>query len=156
LSLGGPKQRAVLAMLLLEPNRVVSTDRLVDGLWDDEPPLRAAATLQVYVSNLRKVLEPGRAPRAESSVLRHRLPGYELTVDPDEVDLFRFEQLVATARQLTAAGCVAGTASLLREALGLWREAPLADLVDEPFARFEIPRLEEARTAAIEERVAAD
>jgi WD40 repeat protein/DNA-binding SARP family transcriptional activator len=89
-------------------------------------------------------------------VLRHRPPGYELTVDPARVDLFRFEHLVTTARQLAAAGCVAGAASLLREALGLWREAPLADLADEPFARFEIPRLEEARTSALEERVAAD
>jgi DNA-binding SARP family transcriptional activator/WD40 repeat protein len=154
--LGGPKQRSVLAMLLLDPNRVVSTERLVEGLWDGDAPLRAAATLQVYVSNLRKALEPGRAPRAESSLLRHQPPGYVLAVDPSQIDLFRFEQLVATARQLATAGCVAGAASLLREGLGLWREAPLADLVDEPFARYEIPRLDEAHWAAIEDRIEAD
>ena len=81
-SLGGPKQRSVLAMLVLDANRVVSTDHLVDGLWGDDPPLRAAATLQVYVSNLRKVLEPDRSPRAEPTVLLTQAPGYVLAVDP--------------------------------------------------------------------------
>ena len=141
LSLGGPKQRSVLAMLLLEPNRSVSTERLVDGLWGDDPPQHPAATLQVYVSNLRKVLEPGRSPRAEPSVLLTQAPGYLLAVDPEQVDLFRFERLVGLARTLWSEGCAAGAAVLLRDALASWREAPLADLANEPWARFEVPRL---------------
>ena len=156
ISLGGPKQRSVLAMLLLDANRSVSTDRLVDGLWGDDPPLRAAATLHVYVSNLRKVLEPDRSPRAEPSVLLTRPPGYLLAVDPAQIDLFRFEQLVGVARALRTDGCVAGAAVLFREALAVWRGAPLADLANEPFARFEVPRLEEARTGAIEDRIDVD
>ena len=156
IALGAPKQRSVLAMLLLEPNRSVSTDRLVDGLWGDDPPSRPAATLQVYVSHLRKALEPDRGPRAEPSVLLTQPPGYLLAVDPEQVDLFRFDALVAVARTLTTDGCVTGAAVVFREALGLWRESPLADLANEPWARFEIPRLEEARTGAIEDRVDAD
>ena len=155
-SLGGPKQRSVLAMLLLDANRSVSTDRLVDGLWGDEPPQRAAATLQVYVSNLRKALEPDRSPRAEPTVLLTQAPGYVLAVDPEQVDLFRFERLVSVARSLASHGCVAGAAVLFREALALWREAPLADLANEPFAAFEVPRLEEARIGAIEDRIDAE
>ena len=155
-SLGGPKQRSVLAMLLLDANRSVSTDRLVDGLWGDEPPQRAAATLQVYVSNLRKALEPDRSPRAEPTVLLTQAPGYVLAVDPEQVDLFRFERLVSVARSLASHGCVAGAAVLFREALALWREAPLADLANEPFATFEVPRLEEARIGAIEDRIDAE
>jgi DNA-binding SARP family transcriptional activator/WD40 repeat protein len=156
LSLGGPKQRAVLAMLLVAANHPVSTDQLVDGLWGDDPPRRAAATLQVYVSNLRKALEPGRAARTAPSMLLTQPPGYLLAVEPEHVDLFRFEELLGVARAKWADGCVPGAAVLFREALALWREAPLADLAREPFARFEVPRLEEARTGAIEDRVEAD
>lgn len=155
-SLGGPKQRSVLAMLLLDPNRSVSTDRLVDGLWGDDPPLRPAATLQVYVSHLRKALEPDRRPRAEPSVLLTQPPGYLLAVDPEQIDLFRFERMLGVARALWSDGCVPGSAVLFREALALWREAPLADLAGEPFASFEVPRLEETRTGAIEDRIDAD
>jgi DNA-binding SARP family transcriptional activator/WD40 repeat protein len=155
-SLGGPKQRSVLAMLLLEPNRVVATDRLVDGLWGDDPPLRAAATLQVYVSNLRKALEPDRGPRAEPSLLLTQPPGYRLAVEPEQIDLFRFERMVGVARALAADGCAVGAAVLLREALTLWRETPLADLANERFAIFEVTRLDEARIGAIEDRLDAD
>jgi DNA-binding SARP family transcriptional activator len=133
ISLGGPKQRSVLAMLLLDLNRSVSTDRLVDGLWGDDPPSRPAATLQVYVSHLRKALEPDRGPRAEPSVLLTQPPGYLLAVDPEQVDLFRFDALVAVARTVTTSGCVAGAAAVFREALALWRESPLADLANEPW-----------------------
>jgi DNA-binding SARP family transcriptional activator/WD40 repeat protein len=155
-SLGGPKQKSLLAMLLLDANHTVSTDRLVDGLWGDEPPQRAAATIHVYVSKLRKVVEPDRSPRAEPSVLLTQPPGYVLAIDPADVDLFRFESMVAVARGLLADGCAVGGAVLLREALALWREAPLADLADEPFARFEVARLEEARTGAVEDRIDAE
>src|SRR5262245_4258351 len=156
-SLGGPKQRSVLAMLLLDANRSVSTDHLVDGLWGEEPPQRASATLQVYVSNLRKVLEPDRSPRSEPTVLLTQAPGYLLSVDPAQVDLFRFEQLVAEARGLANDGCAAGAAVLFREALAQWREtSPLADLADEPFARNQITRLIEACTGVVEDRMETD
>jgi DNA-binding SARP family transcriptional activator/WD40 repeat protein len=156
ISLGGPKQRSLLAMLLLEPNRAVSTDRLVDGLWGDDPPHRPAATLQVYVSNLRKILEPDRSPRAEPSVLVTQPPGYLLVVDPEQIDLFRFERLVALARSLWLEHRVPGAAVVFRAALSCWRESPFADLASEPWARFEVPRLEEARTGALEDLVEAE
>jgi DNA-binding SARP family transcriptional activator/WD40 repeat protein len=156
ISLAGPKQRSVLAMLLLDANRVVSTDRLVDGLWGEDPPLRASATLHVYVSNLRKVLETDWSPRAEPSVLLTQPPGYVLAIDPAQVDVFRFEEMIAVARALRGEGCVVGAAVLLREALTLWRGTPLADLVGEPFAGVEVARLEELRTGAIEDRIDVD
>src|SRR5262245_17825492 len=156
LSLGGPKQRAVLAMLLLDPDRAVSTDRIVDGLWGDDPPPQAAGTLHVYISKLRKILEPDRSPRAEPSVLLTQAPGYRLAAQPEQVDLFRFEALASVARELRRAGCGVGSAVLFHEALALWRGSPLADLATEPFARFEVARLEEMRTGAIEDRVDAD
>jgi DNA-binding SARP family transcriptional activator len=144
LPLGGPRQRALLAILLLRANQVVSNDRLIDELWAEGPPPTAAKAIQVYVSKLRKQLGETR--------LVTRAPGYVLLLDPSELDLARFEQLVARARRAdpeTAAG-------LLREALALWRGAPLADLEYEAFAQTEIARLEELRLGALEERVDAD
>jgi DNA-binding SARP family transcriptional activator/WD40 repeat protein len=155
-SLGGPKQRALLAMLLLNANRAVSTDRIVDGLWGEDPPLRAAATVHVYVSKLRKVLEPDRRPNADPTVLVTKAPGYCLSVDRDDVDLFRFEDLVDAARTLDREGCVIGAAVVYDEALELWREAPLADLAGEYFAGFEVTRLEELRVGVFEDRIDAD
>jgi DNA-binding SARP family transcriptional activator len=144
LPLGGPRQRALLAILLLRANQVVSNDRLTDELWAEDPPPTAAKVIQVYVSRLRKQIGETR--------LVTRAPGYVLLLDQSELDLTRFEQLVARSRQAdpeTAAG-------LLREALALWRGAPLADLEYEAFAQTEIGRLEELRLAALEERVEAD
>src|SRR4029077_2878851 len=88
--LGAPKQRAVLAMLLLNANRVVSVDRIIDDLWAGEPPSGALGTVHAYVSVLRRVLEPGRAPRAQSTVLLSVAPGYMLRVDPADLDVLRF------------------------------------------------------------------
>ena len=144
LELGGVKQRSVLAVLLLHANEVVSTDSLVDALWGASPPLRAGKTIQVYVSRLRKVLADDR--------LVTRAPGYVLYVDPGELDLTRFEQLVADAR-----GAPPGSAAgKLSEALALWRGPPLADLAYEQFAQAEIARLEEMRLTALEQRLDAD
>ena len=144
LELGGVKQRSVLAVLLLHANEVVSTDRLVDALWGASPPLRAGKTIQVYVSRLRKVLADDR--------LVTRAPGYVLYVDPGELDLTRFEQLVADARGAPPASA----AGKLSEALALWRGAPLADLAYEQFAQAEIARLEEMHLTALEQRLDAD
>jgi DNA-binding SARP family transcriptional activator len=144
LALGGVKQRSVLAILLLQANELVSTDRLIDQLWGAEPPATCAKSVQVYVSRLRKEMGNGR--------LATRAPGYVLRVDPSELDLARFEQLAGEARRAdpqTAAG-------KLREALALWRGPALADLAYEPFAQVEIARLDELRLAVLEQRIDAD
>lgn len=156
LSLGGPKQRAVLAVLLLHANEVVSVDRLVDEVWGDHPPEGATKTLQVYVSNLRKVLEPGRSGAAPAQVLVTRRPGYLLNVAPEELDSSRFASLVASGRQALASARPGESAELLGQALALWRGPALADLSDEPFALTYMPALEEARVAAWEDRIEAD
>src|SRR5207244_680310 len=101
LPLGGAKQRAVLALLLLHPNEVVSTDRLIDELWGDPPPESAANMLQGYVSHLRKTLEPGRG-RGEHELLVSRAPGYALQIRPDQLDAERFAQPAAEGRQRLA------------------------------------------------------
>ena len=139
------KQRSLLALLLLHAGEVVSTDRLVEDLWAGEPPKAAVGSLQNLVSDLRKIL--GR----ETVITRE--PGYLLDVDPDRVDLHRFERLVAQAAD---AEDPERRASLLREGLALWRGPPLADLAYEPFAQVEVARLEELRTAARESLIEAE
>jgi DNA-binding SARP family transcriptional activator len=144
LAVGGVQSRALLAVLLLHANHVVSRDRLVDELWGEAPPPTAGKIVQVYVSRLRKRL-------GEARVLT-RPPGYVLRAEPAELDLARFERLVADARRAEA-----GTAAeMLRNALALWRGPPLADLAFERFAQAEIVRLEELRWAALELRIDAD
>src|SRR3954449_1362308 len=144
LALGGAKQRGLLAVLLLHANQAVSSDRLIDQLWGESPPATAGKIVQVYVSRLRKQLGEAR--------LLTRPPGYLLRVDPEELDLARFERLVAEAREEDAAAAGAK----LRVALALWRGPPLADLAYERFAQAEIVRLEELRWAALELRIDAD
>src|ERR671936_2168522 len=143
LPLGGAKQRALLALLLLDPNRVVSRDRLIDKLWHTDPPDTAPTALQVYVSQLRKAL--GR------DLILTQPPGYLVRVSDGELDLHRFERLVATAR----AEEPAQAARLLREGLALWRGAPLAELGDSS-APAERARLEEQRLAALEQWIEAE
>ena len=147
-SLGGRKLRELLAVLLLHPNEVVSADRLIDDLWDENPPEGAAAALRVNVSRLRKALP--------QDVLTTRSPGYLIRVDPDDLDLHRFERLVDEARGLRARGLADEASQRLREALALWRGPPLADLAYESFAQAAIARLEEIRLAAVELRIDAD
>ena len=154
--LSGAKQRALLAMLLLEANHVVSTDRLIDRLWGDDPPETATTALQVYVSRLRTALEPNRAPGDAGTIIVTQSPGYVLRAGPDELDLARFERLTAEAESARTAGDQKRAAELLREAVGLWRGAALADLAFEPFAQPEIARLEELRLLAVEERIDAE
>ncbi|MDQ2982557.1 MAG: SIR2 family protein [Actinomycetota bacterium] len=144
LQLGGRKLRALLALLLLEPGRVVSTDHLLDALWGEEPPRTAATSLQNLVSQLRKLLG--------SEVLVTKPPGYQLVVGPGELDLERFRLAVDEAKGLSAGE----RAAKLRQALALWRGPPLADFAYELFAQGEIGRLEELRLAALEDRIDAD
>jgi DNA-binding SARP family transcriptional activator/DNA-binding beta-propeller fold protein YncE len=152
LPLGGPKQRAALAILLLHRNEVVSRDRLIDGLWGQTPPPSAAHTLETYISRLRKVLHhDGRPGR-----LIARPPGYLLRVDDGELDLQRFELLVKQGRRALASDDPLTAAGVLGEGLALFRGVPLEDLADAPFAGGEVGRLEELRVAAIERRIDAE
>ena len=149
---GGPKQRALLALLLLSANRVVSRERLVAELFPEQSVNAADHALRNHVSRLRKVLAPG----TEEPRLVARPPGYLLRVEPDELDIELFEELVASAREALATGDAGAAAELLGRAERLWRGRPLADLEFEPFARVEVERLEEVRLGAVEERVDAE
>jgi DNA-binding SARP family transcriptional activator len=144
LLLGGQKQRAVLALLLLDAGRVVSLDRLVDALWGERPPRTAVTSLQNFVSQLRKMLGP--------EILETKPPGYRVNVRPGELDLDRFRALVEHSRRAEPHE----KAEKLREALALWRGPPLADFSFEAFAQPQIAHLEELRLATLEERVQAD
>ena len=148
LPLGGPKPRAVLAILLVRRNQVVASERLIDELWGESSPPSAAKTLQVYMSGLRKVLG--------HEVLLTRGSGYVLMTEPDAVDADRFDRLARDGRGALAAGDPRRAGTLLREALRLWRGPPLADFRYEGFAQGEIARLEEARVAALADRIEAD
>jgi DNA-binding SARP family transcriptional activator/tetratricopeptide (TPR) repeat protein len=144
---GRGKQRALLALLLLHANEAVSTDRLIDELWGEHPPATAATALQVYVSKLRKTLGAG--------TIATKAPGYAIQLDREQLDLHRFERLLAEGRESLVAGDAARASGLLEEAIRLWRGDALADLAYEPFAQAAIVRLEELRLAALEERFEA-
>ncbi len=146
-AIGGAKPRGLLAALVLNANKVVSTDRLIDTLWGERPPETAAKALQVHVSQLRKALG------ADS--IRTRSPGYVLELGQGDLDVHRFEGLHERARDVLD-NDASEARRLLIEALALWRGAPLADVAYEPFAQGEIARLEELRLAAIEDRIEAD
>jgi YVTN family beta-propeller protein len=155
LPLGGGKQRALLAILLVHANEVVSRDRLIEELWGGSPPQTATTALQVHVSQLRKLLDPG-ATRGEEELLVTRAPGYVLRVERDRIDLGRFEALVAAGKAALAKGDAQRAREQLVEALALWRGRPLGDLETAPFAQAESLRLEELRLGALEERIEAD
>jgi DNA-binding SARP family transcriptional activator len=131
---GGAKQRALLAFLLLNANQVVSSDRLIDAVWEEEPPATARKSLQLYVSRLRKLLGRER--------LRTEAGGYALLVRADELDLARFARLFDEGR--------------LHDALSLWRGPPLCDFAYQRFAQSEIARLNEARLACVEAQTERD
>jgi YVTN family beta-propeller protein len=150
LQVGGPRQRALLAFLLLSANRVVSRDRLIAELVPEQSGEAAARALTVQVSRLRKALSSIDSPEPR---LVARAPGYVLHVEPGELDLHTFERLVAEGRQALEGGDPDRAVAVLREAESLWRGHPLADLEFEPFARLEVERLEELRLAAVEERI---
>jgi DNA-binding SARP family transcriptional activator len=142
--LGPPQQRALLAMLLLDANRAVARERLIEGLWGEDPPETAVKSVQVYVSRLRKLLPEG--------ILLTQSPGYLLAVEPETLDLTRFERLASQARS----SAPQQAARLWRDALALWRGPALAEFGDEPFARVEAARLEELRLTALENQIDAD
>src|SRR5690349_9485721 len=147
--LGGPLQRAVLALLLMERGRVVSVDRMIDQLWRGEPPPRAIASLQAHVSNLRRILEPGRARRARARILVSAPPGYAVRLPEEAVDAWRFESLLTAARK-DAPGQPERARQELEQALALWRGPAYAEFADEEWATAEVVRLTEQHLAAQE------
>ena len=154
--LGGPRQRAVLALLLLEANRVVSFDRLAEDVWGGHPPQGSVTTLQSYVFRLRRALEPDRLRGVAGDVLVTKDRGYLLRVNREQLDAAVFEDGFTAGRAALEAGRYAEAAQTLRKALDLWRGPVLADLADYAFARPEAARLEELRLAAVEDRIDAD
>src|SRR5215469_2441662 len=149
--IGAPKWRALLAALLLNQGQAVSSDRLLAELWGDEAPDRAANLISVYVLRLRRVIgDP------EGRVLITRAPGYQLLLDPGDLDAGRFEDLAGQGRKALAAGVFQRAAEILAEALGLWRGRALADVPSSALVTAEAGRLEESRLAALELRIEAD
>jgi YVTN family beta-propeller protein len=155
LALTGGKQSALLAILLLHPNEVVPSDRLIDELWGERSPATAAKSLQVHVSRLRAAFEDSGANRGDGVVLT-RGGGYLIRVRPRELDRDRFERLVQEASGALGDAELRRALELLAEAFALWRGPPLADFAYEPFAQQEIARLEELHLAATEMRIEAE
>jgi DNA-binding SARP family transcriptional activator len=148
LPLGGARQRAVLALLLLHGNETLTRDVIIDQLWGENPPPTAAKVLQNCVSALRKELPP--------DTIRTVAGAYALALEADELDRDRFERLVAEGRAALDEGNHAEALEQLRRALDLWRGAPLSDLSYEPFAQDEIKRLEELHIGVFEDRIEAE
>jgi YVTN family beta-propeller protein len=144
----GRRQRALLALLVLHANEVVSSDRLIEGLWGEQPPATAPKVLQNAVSQLRRSIG--------ENLIVTRAPGYVLRVEPDAIDARRFEGLLDQGRQMLASGDPKRAAAILRQALTLWRGPPLDEFSYEPFAEAAIARLEELHLRALEERIEAE
>jgi len=142
LQLGGAKRRALLALLLLRPGEVLPRERLIDGLWGESPPDTAANAVQVHIHGLRKLLGADRVTTHGTS--------YSVRVDPGELDLQRFEELVGRGNDALGRGDAETAAAALHEALALWRGQALADLTNKPFVGAERARLENQRLAALE------
>ena len=150
LEVRGRQPRVVLSMLLAASPRPVTVDSLIDAIWGDAPPASANGTLQTYVSRLRRIVEPAGGELAFDET------GYRLVVDPDDVDLHRFERLADRGHALLGDAQPAAARELLLEADALWRGPVLADLVDIEGMLALSTRLEERRLAALEDRFAAD
>jgi DNA-binding SARP family transcriptional activator/class 3 adenylate cyclase len=148
IALGGARQRALVALLLLRANEVVSRDRLVEDLWRDHAPETASNALAALVTRLRRVLP--------ADVLVTKPGGYSIEIEPDSIDAHRFERLVDDGRRALAADAYGEASDRLSDALSLWRGSPLADFAYEPFAEPAILRLEELRITALESRIDAD
>ena len=153
--IGGTKQRALLALLLLHRNETLTTDRLIDELWGGRPQPTAVKALQVCVSRLRRALAGDLASR-RGELIETREHGYRLRLDPDSLDTHRFEQLLAEGRSELSVRRPRHAAAALEAALSLWRGPPLGDLSYEQFAQLEIGRLNELRVGALEELVEAE
>ena len=155
LPLGGRQQRAVLALLLVELDAVVSLARLADAVWGEHTPAGAVGTIQTYISHLREVLEPDRVRGEPATVLVTEPGGYRLHLDGAGLDAATFERRVRSGRAALEAGRNAEAATELDEAVGLWRGPVLADLTDFGFVRTAADRLDELRLDALEARADA-
>ena len=153
--IGRAKQRALLALLATEAGRTVSVDRMVDELWGDEPPARATASLQAYVSNLRKLLEPDRPKGSQATVLVTEPPGYRLDLPKEAVDASRFEASASAGRAALEDGALADALDTTTHALALWRGPALEEFQNEGFAIATVARLEELRRSCEEDRLTA-
>ncbi len=154
IDIGSPQQRALLAILILNVNRVVSTERILEDLWSGDPTGKER-TLWVYISRLRAALEPDREAHGENTVLVTRDHGYSLMVTPSAIDAHRFEELADRGRGLLRHD-PASAADMLNDALSLWRGSALEDFAYLDFAGVDAARLEDLRLAATEDRVEAD
>ena len=152
LPLGGPKQRALLADLILNSGRVLSTSQLIDDLWGEAPPPTAGHTVETYISRLRALLRS----EANGELLITRPPGYLLSVDPDRVDALRFERLVLDGEAALDQGDATRAVELLRGADDLWRGPALSDVKEAPFAAVATARLDDRRVVALEKRIEAE
>ena len=152
LDVGGRKQLALLAILLLHANQPVPRDVLIDQLWGEHPPAQPDHAVDVYIWRLRRTLDPV----AQRPCVLTRPRGYVLEASPEQIDLVMFEHLARAGERSLAAGEVAKAAGQLQEALGLWRGTPLADFTDETFAQAEIIRLEELHAEVVETRIDTD
>ena len=150
LDVAGARQRALLSVLLLQAGEVASTDRLVDEVWGEDPPAAGATALRVRISQLRRSLGP------MSDLLVTQAPGYVVRLQPDQLDLHRFERLVDDGSETLARGDPRAAAETLTRALELWRGTPLGDVGRAPFAQVARARLEELRVVAIELRLESE
>lgn len=152
-ALGGKKQRMVLGALLLDANKVVSVDRLIDAVWGETAAETASSTLQVYISKLRRLLEPGDG---SAPLIVTVPPGYSVRVSEVQLDLLEFETAVTRARRFSAGGDHDAAAEVYRAALDLWQGTPLADLAGEDYVASEVTRLELNRMGVVVERIDAE
>jgi DNA-binding SARP family transcriptional activator/predicted ATPase len=150
--LGSPKQRALLALLLVHANETVSRDRLIEELWAEAAPASVESAFHVYLSRLRRVFESAGG----GALLVRRAHGYRLRLEADQLDATRFQRLVSEGSEALAAGEAERAADRLRQGLALWRGPALADLESERFAISAAARLEEGRVSALEQRIEAD
>ena len=156
LSLGGAKLRALLAILLINANQVVAQSRLIELLWGGHPPTTAPNSLQVHIAHLRRLLEPRRKANEPWQVLVWGSNGYELRVQPEQLDAIQFERMADDAVRAKTEQQWDLAADQFRAALGLWRGPVLAEFASEPFAFGEIARLQELRLTALEDRIDVD
>jgi DNA-binding SARP family transcriptional activator/basic membrane lipoprotein Med (substrate-binding protein (PBP1-ABC) superfamily) len=152
IDLGPPKQRSVLAILLLHANEIVPTDRIIDMVWGENPPRTAEHSVQIYISDLRKVLSNG----SSNELIGTRPPGYVINVPPDSIDTLRFERLVREGLSALRTGDVAGGRPKLEKALESWTASPLADFAYDDFAQGYIRSLTELHSDALEAMAGVD
>lgn len=150
IELRSPRQRAVLAVLLVRPGQVVSVGELVDALWEDGCPPGAKGTLHSYLSHLRRSLEVASPPRGRDRILRRQAPGYVLAVAPEQVDAHVFERTVREGRRMVGQRRYQEALDQLQHGLALWRGAPYEEFRDCRFAAMEVARLEDLRLIATE------